>query len=804
MGTLLTDVRHSLRLLTKNPALALTCILTLGLGVGLSTVMFSIINGSLLQPLPFEDADRILVLLRSNPDEGIQRMGVSIHDLTDWQAQQTSFEEIAGWYSGTVNMTISEGRPERFDGGFMQPGAFRIIGAAPVLGRMFTKEEMRPEAPHVIMLGYRLWQDRFAGDPGVLGRTVRVNGMSSTIIGVMPEGFVFPDNEQVWVPHRQDPAVIERGGGVTMNAIGKLRTDVPLEKARVEMEAISARLAEQYPDSNRGVVATIMSFGDTIMDDESRAIIWIMQGVFLAVLVSACINVANLLLARAMLRTKEVAVRTTLGATPRRVVGLLMVEAAVVAVVGALVGLLLGQIGISWFDGAIAFTDPPWWFDFSIDGNVLLFVLGLTLFAALLSGLLPAMQAARTNINEVLKDESRGATGFRMTRFSRGLVVVEIAFSVGLLFAAGLMARSVIKLSTFDFGVELDQVLTARLGLFEGDYPDEANRQEFWTELWRRLNAMPGVERASLTPYLPLRGSDSSEFLTEGEEYDPNAQYPSTRVKQIMPGYFETFDIPILKGRALTEADLTGPPVAVVNQAFVDRYLEGRDPIGLLARGSGPEGEQPWFEIVGVVGNEYASNDGSEPEMAYFSLIFGDFRFMSLALRTRGDPMSLAPALRETVVGLDPNLPIYWTMTMRDSTKEVVWVYFVFGGLIIVGGAAALFLAAVGLYGVMAFAVSRRTVEIGIRMAMGADANRVVRMVVRQGSVQLLVGGLLGAVLAFLLGRSLSMLFFGVSPSDPVALVAIVLVLLATGAVATLVPAWRATRVDPVEALRQN
>jgi putative ABC transport system permease protein len=804
MGTLLTDVRHSLRLLTKNPALALTCILTLGLGVGLSTVMFSIINGSLLQPLPFEDADRILVLTRSNPDEGIQRMGVSIHDLTDWQAQQTSFEEIAGWYTGTVNMTISEGQPLRFDGGFMQPGAFRIIGAAPILGRMFIEEEMRPEAPHVTVLGYRLWQDRFGGDPGVLGRTVRVNGMSSTIIGVMPEGFVFPDNDQLWIPHRQDPAVIERGGGVTMNVIGKLRPDVPLEKARVEFEAISARLAEQYPDSNRGVVATIMSFGDVIMDDESRVIIWIMQGVFLAVLVIACINVANLLLARAMLRTKEVAVRTTLGATPRRVVGLLMVEAAVVALGGALVGLLLGQVGISWFDGAIAFTDPPWWFDFSIDGNVLLFVLGLTLFAALLSGLLPAMQAARTNINEVLKDESRGATGFRMTRFSRGLVVVEIAFSVGLLFAAGLMTRSVIELSTSDFGVELDQVLTARVGLFEGDYPDEASRREFWTELWRRLNAMPGVERASLTPYLPLRGSNATEFLTEGEEYDPNAQYPNTRIKEIMPGYFETFDIPVLKGRVLTEADLTGPPVAVVNQAFVDRYLEGRDPIGLLARGSGPEGEQPWFEIVGVVGNEYAANDGSDPEMAYFGLIFGDFRFISLALRTRGDPVSLIPALRETVVGLDPNLPIYWTMTMRDSTREVVWVYFVFGGLIIVGGAAALFLAAVGLYGVMAFAVSRRTVEIGIRMAMGADAGRVVRMVVRQGAVQLLVGGLLGAVLAILLGRSLSMLFFGVSPSDPVALASILVVLLVTGGIATLVPAWRATRVDPVEALRQN
>lgn len=804
MDTLLTDVRHSLRLLTKNPGLALTCILTLGLGIGLSTVMFSIINGSLLQPLPFEDADRILLLTRSNPDEGVQRMGVSIHDLTDWQAQQTSFEELAGWYTGTVNMTISEGQPLRFDGGFMQPAAFRVIGAAPVLGRMFTEEEMRPEAPHVTVLGHRLWQDSFGGDPGVIGRTVRVNGMASTIIGVMPEGFVFPDNDQLWVPHRQDPTALQRGDGVTMNVIGKLRPDVPLEKARVEFEGISARLAEQYPDTNKGVVATIMAFGDAIMDEESRAIIWIMQGLFLAVLVIACINVANLLLARAMLRTKEVAVRTTLGATPRRVVGLLMVEAAVVAVGGALVGLLLGHIGISWFDGAIAFTDPPWWFDFSIDGNVLLFVLGLTLFAALLSGLLPAMQAARTNINEVLKDESRGATGFRMSRFSRGLVVVEVAFSVGLLFAAGLMARSVIALSASDFGVELDQVLTARVGLFEGDYPDEASRREFWIELWRRLNTLPGVERATLTPYLPLRGSSTTPFMTEGEEYDPNAQYPTTRTKEVMPGYFETFGIPVLKGRTLTEADLTGPPVAVVNQAFVDRYLEGRDPIGLLARGSGPEGEQPWFEIVGVVGDEYANQDGVDPEMAYYSLTFGDFRFISLALRTRGDPVSMIPELRETVVGLDPNLPIYWTMTMRDSTREVVWVYYVFGGLIIVGGAAALFLAAVGLYGVMAFTVSRRTVEIGIRMAMGADAGRVVRLVVRQGAVQLLVGGLLGVVLAIALGSSLSTLFFGVSPSDPIALAAILVVLLATGGVATLVPAWRATRVDPVEALRQN
>jgi putative ABC transport system permease protein len=582
MDSFLTDLRHSLRLLLKNPGLVATCVLTLGVGIGLSAVMFSIINGCLLQPLPFEDPGRIMMLWRSNPDEGFQRMGVPIHDLEDWQAQQTSFEELGGWYSGTINMTFGEDRPERFDGAFCQPSLFRVVKTQPLLGRLFTEEEMRPETPHVTVIGYALWQERFGGDPSVIGRAVRVNGMNSTIIGVMPEGFLFPENDEVWIPHRQDSRQLERGDGIQLQAMGRLRRDVPLARARAEMEGISARLAEQYPDTNKGVVATIASVGDSIMDSESQAIIWIMQAAFLAILMIACINVANLLLARAIVRSREVAVRTSLGATPRRIVGLLLIEAALLSVAGALLGLVLTHFGMIYFDRAIAFTDPPWWFDFSVDGWVVLFVLGLTLFATLISGLLPALQASRTDINTVLKDESRGATGFRMSRFSRGLVVVEIAFSIGLLFAAGLMTRSVLKISRFDFGVDMENVLTARAGLFEGDYPTPESRRQFWQELQRRMEEMPGVVSAALTPYLPVRGSNGGPFMVQGEEYDPNVQYPVTRIKPVTPGYFETMGIPVLKGRALTKADIDGPIVAVVNQAFVDRYLQGKDPIGLL------------------------------------------------------------------------------------------------------------------------------------------------------------------------------------------------------------------------------
>jgi putative ABC transport system permease protein len=804
MDTFLTDLRHSLRLLLKNPGLAATCVLTLGLGIGLSAVMFSIINGSLLQPLPFEDPGRLMMLWRSNPDEGIQRNSIPIHDLEDWEAQQTSFEELGGWYSGTVNMTFGEDRPERFDGAFCQPAIFRVVKTQPLLGRMFTEEELRSEAPHVTVIGYALWQERFGGDPGVLGRSVRVNGMASTIIGVMPEGFVFPENDEVWVPQRQDSRQLERGNGIQFTAMGRLRQDVSLAQARTEFEGISARLAEQYPDTNKGIVAVIASTGDSIMDAQSRVVIWVMQAAFLAILMIACINVANLLLARAIVRSREVAVRTSLGATPRRIIGMMLLEATLLAVAGALVGLILGHFGISYFDRAIAFTDPPWWFDFSINGRVVLFVLGLTLFAALVSGLLPALQASRTDINTVLKDESRGATGFRMSRFSRGLVVVEIAFSIGLLFAAGLMTRSVLKLSRFDFGVDMANVLTARVGLFEGDYPTVENRRQFWRELQQRMEAMPGVVSATLTPYLPVRGSNGGPFMVQGEEYDPNVQYPVTRLKPVTPGYFETMGIPVLKGRALTEADIDGPIVAVVNQAFVDRYLDGKDPIGLLARGASPDPNGPWFEVVGVVGNEYTDTENENPAVAYYSMYLDDFNFVSLALKTRGDPLSFIPALRDVVVSLDPNLPIYWTRTLKEAIEENTWAYSVFGWLMIVGGAAALFLAAVGLYGVMAFTVGRRTLEIGVRMALGADAGRVVRLIVRQGSVQLLVGGGLGAVLAFLLGKALGLMLFGIEPSDPVTLAIVMVVLLSTGALATLIPAWRATRVDPVEALRQS
>jgi putative ABC transport system permease protein len=366
------------------------------------------------------------------------------------------------------------------------------------------------------------------------------------------------------------------------------------------------------------------------------------------------------------------------------------------------------------------------------------------------------------------------------------------------------MTRSVLKLSRFDFGVDMANVLTARVGLFEGDYPTVENRRQFWRELQQRMEAMPGVVSATLTPYLPVRGSNGGPFMVQGEEYDPNVQYPVTRLKPVTPGYFETMGIPVLKGRALTEADIDGPIVAVVNQAFVDRYLEGKDPIGLLARGASPDPNGPWFEVVGVVGNEYTDTENENPAVAYYSMYLDDFNFVSLALKTRGDPLSFIPALRDVVVSLDPNLPIYWTRTLKEAIEENTWAYSVFGWLMIVGGAAALFLAAVGLYGVMAFTVGRRTLEIGVRMALGADAGRVVRLIVRQGSIQLLVGGGLGAILAFLLGKALGLMLFGVEPSDPITLAVVIVVLLATGGLATLIPAWRATRVHPVEALRQN
>ncbi|MFC1628156.1 ABC transporter permease [Gemmatimonadota bacterium] len=803
MSSLLQDLRHSFRMLVKNPGLAITCVVTLALGIGLTTTMFIIVNGALYEPLPFEDSRDLRFITRNNPSEGADQMGVSIHDFTDWRTQQSSFEDLAGWYEGTVNIVSEGDNPIRYDGAFITPSAFSALRVQPLMGRFFTEEERSNDTPPVIVIGYDVWQTRFEGDAEVLGRTIRVNGETTTIIGVMPEGFLFPMEEVIWLPQKQDPLVLTREEGVQLTVMGRLKEGVTDRQATEEFNLIAANLAREYPETNEGVGIQVQKISALVMGSEGNLVLHLMLAATFAVMLIACFNVANLLLARASLRTREMAVRTSLGATRKRLIRQLVIEASSLSVIGAAIGLVLGHIGITIFMQYAQGSDPPYWFKFNIDLNVILFVTGMMLISSLFAGIFPALQASSPNLNEVLKDESRGASGFRMSRFSRFLVIAEIAFSLGLLFAAGLITRSVMNLNQFDFGIEGENVMTARLGLFDTDYPTVESRTQFFKELHTELNGIPGVFSASITPFLPVRGADGTDFIFEGVDYPPESDFPFTNLKPVAPDYFDTFGIEILQGRDFTTADVAdGLPVAIVNQSFADKWSPGESPIGKLARGATDGPDDPWFTIIGVVGDEWTDTENEVPEIAYVSLFQSDANFVSLALRTGGDPLSYATAVRRAVQSVDGDLPIYWVMPMSEVIFEVTWFYAVFGSMIMIAGFFALFLASVGLYGVMAFSVSRRTQELGIRMALGAQSGNLVRMIVKQAAVQLGIGVVLGIGLALGLAQGVRMLLFGVSPTDPVMFVFIVVILVGTGTLASLIPARRATRIDPVIALR--
>jgi putative ABC transport system permease protein len=806
VGALLRDLRFGLRMLLKRPGLSLAIIVTFALGIGLTTTVFSIVNGALFKGLPFEDADRIVLLGRTNPARSETFGGVDAHDFRDFQAQLTAFESLGALSVAAVNLAEGENRPERLTGGFFTKEVFEALRVRPILGRTFREEEYRPGGDPVILLSYEQWRDRFHAAPDVVGRTVRAHGVVRTVVGVMPEGFMFPDREQLWLPLQLDLAASARGQGPGYFVVGRLRDGVSLADARTQASTVAARLAQAYPDADRGRGATIQTFTQQVAGGRIAALILTMLGAVIGVLLIACANVANLLLARASVRTREVAVRTALGAGRAQVVRQLMVEVLVLAAAGGALGFGFGLLGVRWFERAVALNPPPFWITFGLDHRVLLFVFGATLFAGIASSLFPALQTTRTDIVATLKDESRGGAGLRMGRFTSVLVVAEVAISCALLIASGLMIRSVVKLRTVPMPFTTERVLTARINLPQTAYPDTAARVRFYGELLPRLAAIPGVEGATLSDGLPASGNGARVFEVEGQSYATDEDFPQAREGIISDGYFETFQVRVLSGRTFLPTDERGSqPVAVVNESFVRRYFPDRDPIGRRIRMGVRDSTARWLTVVGVVPDLYMQgigNNDASPAGFYIPIAqSGVGSLVSLALRTRGAPTAVTPQVQEAVTAIDADLPIFRVMTMEDVIAVQTWFYRVFGALFMVLGFAALFLAAVGLYGVMAFAVTRRAHEMGVRMALGADGGQLVWLVLRRGVVQLGVGLAIGLGLAILAAQPLQFVLYGVRARDPAVFAAVVTALALVGLAASLVPARRVTRVDPVIAL---
>jgi len=810
MDSFSNDVRYAARMLAKNPGSSLLAVVALALGIGLTTMMFSIVYGALIKGLPFEDADRILHVERANPSEDIESMGVPIHDFVDWEEQQGSFTTIAAFYSGTVNMAGTE-TPERFDGAFISADGFGMLGVQPALGRLFREGEDRPGAAPVILLGYEVWRDRYDSDPDVVGRVETVNGEPTTIVGVMPEGFRFPVAEDVWLPLRLDPLDEERGQGLFLEVFGRLRDGVTPDQAFAEFQGIAARLADAYPETNEGVVPIFQPYTKEFIGDEPTLMLYTMLAAVFLVLLISCINVANLLISRAALRSKEVGIRSALGATRRRIIVQFLAESAVLAFVGAALGVAIAGVGIRAFNTAIAPTDPPFWIQIGLDPQVLAFVVGLAVVASVVAGIIPAVQASRANVNEILKDETRGSSSFRMGWVNKSLVAGEIALSVALLIGAGLMVKSIAQLRSLDYPFAADNVFTARVGLFEADYPEEADRVRFFEELHPRVAAIPGVQSAVVTSDLPGMFAPAPRIEVEGQAYEAERDIPNARYTVTTPGHFGTFDVSLTQGRDLSTQDrLEGLRVAVVNQTFVDEFFPGQDPLGRRFRmyaGEDPDSLNPWISVVGVAPdlmmNGIADNEDDQPRAGfYIPLAQESRRFMTIAARTRGQPTAITQDVRRAVNAVDPNLPIYFVNALDAAIDQNNWFYRVFGTLFLVFGAAALFLASVGLYGVVAFSVSRRTRELGIRRALGAADGDILGLIMRQGLAQLLIGSAIGLPIAYLLARGLSIVLFRVDPADPIIFGSVVVLLGAVTLLASYVPARRATTVDPMEALR--
>jgi len=804
----LQDLKFGIRMLVKQPMISAISIIALALGIGLTTTMYSIVHGA-SRDLPIAEPWELTSVARTNPSQGINRMSVTQHEYLDWSEQQGSFEQLGGLYQGTVTLAGTE-RPIRYEGAFMTPSVFELLGARALLGRLFLESDARPGAEPVIVLGYRTWQNDFQGDPSVIGRSARINGVPGTIVGVTEDNFRFPMDEDAWVPLIIDTSMLARGEGMQLMVVGRLRDGVDAESALEEMNTIAARIEADWPELNEGIRATIQPYTENFMDNDVMTMLWTMQGAVFMVLLIACANVANLLLSRAFDRSKEVAVRTALGAGRWRIVSQFMVEVLVLAAIGGIIGLGIAQVGVTLFNGQLVSIQKPYWIYVSIDWAILLFTTLTVLVASLVAGIVPAVKATGSDLHDVLKDEARGSSGFRMGRITKGLVIGEMALSCALLVGAGLMIKSVGQLSTLDYGYPTD-VFTARVGLFESEYPTVEERRAFFAELQRRIQAIPGARAASLGDALPgTQRASMTRMTIQGESYATREDHPLANFAVAAPGLFETFEVELLQGRDFSVQDAAdSEPVAIVNASFAERFFPGQNPLGQrLKLGTGTEEQDgnPWLTIIGVVPDlhmEGVSGIGQrDPQGLYLPLQQNDRRFMSMVLRADGDSMALGGAVRQAVMSINSDLPIYWVRTLQTEIDADTWFYKVFGNLFGVFGIAALFLASVGLYGVMSFAARRRTQEMGIRLALGAQPREVVGMMLRGGVWQIVFGLGLGVGLAMLLASGLEMILFQVETLDLGIYIGVIVALVVTGLLANLIPAGRASRIDPIIALR--
>jgi putative ABC transport system permease protein len=813
------DLRYGARMLLKNPGITFVVILALALGIGANTAIFSVVDAVLLRPLPYPESDRLVFL--NETSKSMDEISVAYPNFSDWRNQNHVFENIGVYNRSSYNLT-GVGEAERIVTGQVSADMFAALRATPALGRLFTNEEDKPGAAPVVVLSYPLWQRRFGGQTNILNQPLSLNGKSYTVIGIMPQGFQFPSRVEMWVPVGQlsgDPDWQQRGNHPGLYGVARLKPGVSLAQAKAEMDLIGANLANQYNESNAGNGVGVRPLLEVFVGDIRRAL-WVLFAAVAFVLLIACANIANLLLARAQSRQKEMAIRSAMGAGRWRIARQLLTESVLLALIGGTIGMLIAQWGIR----LILYISPaaiPRAREISLNWRVLIFTIGLAFVTGILFGLVPALQAGVVDVHETLKETGRGTSGRHWLRSS--LVVVEVATTLVLLIGAGLMIRSFYRLQKVNPGFSYEHLTSFSVSLPEKKYKTPEQRDQFFSQLLEKLRALPGVEATAAATGLPLGNNGwQTGFVVDGRPRPPRDQTPLMEACLVTPDYFRAMNIPLKRGRYFTdqdnrawiagkdlsqleevERDVAGMNAIVIDEEFARRYWPNEDPIGKrIAMG---KEERPMFlTVLGVVGRvkmEGLSQDSNRVQ-GYFPFAQNPSSDMTVVLKATGDPNQLIAAVRQQVKTIDPDQPIYSIRTMDEIRAESVAPERLNLTLLSIFAGIALVLAIVGIYGVMSYSVTQRTHEIGIRMAIGAQPRDVFRMVIGQGMMLALIGVGIGLAGAFGLTRLMTTMLFGVEPTDPATFAAIAVLLTGVALVACYVPGRRATKVDPVVSLR--
>ncbi|HEU4563113.1 MAG TPA: ABC transporter permease [Gemmatimonadaceae bacterium] len=796
MDTLLQDLRYALRSLVRRPGFTAIVVLTLAIGIGANSAIFSVVNGVLLRPLPYREPERLVLLWTMLPNFG--RETVSLPDFRDWRDQGRSFTDVAALANSSFSVS-GEGEPERVDAAYVTANFFHTLGVPLARGRAFTPQE-EVENSRVVIVSHGFWQRRLGARPGVVGEPLSLSGVPYTIVGIAPEGLRVDGEHQLWVPlNTADQKAPRRGDFLTV--IARLRPGVTIEGAQAELSGIMHRLARQYPQTNDGVDAQVMSLREQVVGGIRPALLVFMGAVALVLLI-ACANVANLMLARAAGRDREMAVRAALGAGRGRLVRQMLTESIVLALAGAALGLVLAVWGVA----ALRRASPgnlPRVDAIAVDGRVLAFTLLLAVGVGVLFGLAPALRLSAHALAARLRDGMRGIAGGTGLREMRGLLVLaEVALAVMLLAGAGLLIRSFDKLQRVDLGVRPDGVLTAFMVPPRVRYEEMPQVAAFYDRLLEALRRAPAAREVALASDVPLSGGASYwSFRVEGRpQAGPGQSEPDAQPYTVTPGFFRALSIPVVRGRVFTDQDREGAVrVAVVNQTLARKHFPGADPIGHRISTDG----ESWYTIVGIVGDTRQTEVSGEPyAQMYFPYAQRPTRAMMVVMRTDGDPIAATGALKQAVKAVDADIAVARISSMRQLIDRAIAQPRVNTVLLGIFAAVALLLAAVGIYGVTSYAVAQRTREIGVRMALGAHPGDVLRLVVRQGMAPVLLGLAAGLVAALAATRVMRTLLFGVSAGDPLTFGAITIVLGAIALLAAVLPARRAARVDPIEALR--